>query len=281
MKRFLPWILRLLALTLPLCGCVPQTRYEEARSATRIEQEAHRRTQATLVEIGRKLDQTQVELGQREQRLEKMEQDLAEAKLNADVAGTERQNALDLVETLRADLGRTGDHLRVFADEKSKLAGALDAAKARAEKLASCEQEASENAAVIRDLSVLLAEPIATGAVELQIVEGRPVLRFPSNEIGAEAIQPTGKKVLAAVAKVTQLHPETRVRIGESGAANGAEPGAARLKRISDQLAAQGLKAERVELRPGAPAKPDAPKGESTLEISVYADAKAAPAATE
>jgi hypothetical protein len=125
----------------------------------------------------------------------------------------------------------------------------------------------------------LLAEPIGTGAVELAIVEGRPVLRFPSSEIGAEATQPTGKKVLAAVAKVTQLHPETRVRIGESGAPAGNEPPATRLKRISDQLAQQGLKAERVELRPGGAQKPGE-KAESMLEVSIFADAKAEPPAS-
>ena len=67
MKTALPWTLRLMLLALPIAGCVvPQTKYEEAKSAIKIEQEAHRRTQATLIDVGRKLDAVQIALGERE-----------------------------------------------------------------------------------------------------------------------------------------------------------------------------------------------------------------------
>src|SRR5262249_14370466 len=108
MTAHIPWLFRLLICALPLAGWVPQTRYEEARSAARIEQEAHRRTQAVLTDVARKLDKTQADLSERELRLEKMAQEIDEAKLNVDVANTDKQNALALVETLQSDLGRTG-----------------------------------------------------------------------------------------------------------------------------------------------------------------------------
>ena len=262
------WLLGFLAIAPLGSGCVvSQARYEEARSATHVEQEANRRTQARLTEVSRQLDTSRQDLAGRDQRLEKLERDLSQAKLDADVASSEKQYAVDLVEQLRSELGRTGEHLREFATEKGKLATQLDAARDRAKQLTSCEQEAADNAAVIRDLALLLHDSIATGDIELAVLEGRALLRLPSSELAGETPGPVGQKLLAAVARVTQLHAEARVRIGEVGTKAEDAEAATRLKRIADKLAAEGLRAERVELRPTPAGKP-AP--EPTLEIGVF-----------
>jgi hypothetical protein len=262
-------------------GCVvPEARYDEARSATRVEQEANRRTQARLVELSRELDLLHAQLATREKELEKRETDLSQANLDADVARGERQYALELVEQLRAELGRTGDHLRSFAADRAKLAQALDAAELRAKRISSCEQDAADNAAVIRDLALLLHEPITTGDVELALVEGRAVLRFPESEMSGESPGPIGQKVVAAVTRVASLHAESRIRLSEAGARDDVSGAAERLKQVSDVLEKQGVAPDRIELRPGIDgAEQSAP--EPTLEIAVFVDAAPVGAAPE
>ncbi len=256
-------------------GCVvSQARYEEARSAIRVEQEAHRRTQARLTEVSRELDTSQQDLGARDQRIEALERDLSQAKLDTEVANSEKLYAVELVEQLREELGRTGDHLREFASEKGKLATALEAAQNRVKALGACEQEAADNAAVIRDLALLLHDSVATGDVELALVEGRAMLRVPSSELAGEAPGPVGQKLLAALGRIGVLHGEAKIRIGEVGAKAGDGEQAARLKHVADLFGAQGIRADRVELRPSGSSKP-AP--EPTLEISVFFEPPSGP----
>jgi len=265
-------LLALTGLATVASGCmVPATRYEEARSAIRVEQQAHRRTQDHLGEISARLAEVEADLDARQKRVEKLEQDLSEARLEAEQAQSERGFASELVEQLREELGRTGNHLREFADEKQRLSVALDAAESKAKRLGICEAEAADNAALVRDVALLLHEPISTGEIELEVNEGRALLRIPQSELAGEVPEATGTKLLAAVARVTQLHPEARVRLGLDGesaeSADGEPSAAARLKRISDQLAAQGLAAERVELEPVS----SEPKtGEPTVVVSVF-----------
>jgi hypothetical protein len=256
-------------------GClVPSARYEEARSAIRVEQESHRRTQEHLGEISRKLEHLQLALNERERRLEVLESDLAESRLTEERAESARRFAVGLMEQLRGELSRTGGHLREFAEDKRKLALALDAAQAREKRLAGCEQDAADNAALVRDVALLLHEPISTGEVELSVVEGRAVLRLPSSELSGETPEPVGARVLAAVARVTQLHPESRVRLAEEGApSEPSEGGAVRLRAISDMLADKGLAAQRVELEPAA----DSGSGEPTIVIAMFAGVRSAP----
>ncbi len=248
-------------------GCmVPASRYEEARSAIVVEQEAHRRTQDRLSQISRDLERLHASLAEREKKIATLEGDLSEAQLSADVAGTERRFATEIVEQLRGELLRTGDHLRDMSGEKTKLAQALDAAEARAKKLAACEAAAADNAAIVRDLSVALHAPIHAGEVELVVVDGRAVLRVASSELGGEVVQETGRKVVAAIAAVTQTRADTRVSIREAGEGGGSEESAKRLRAVSEALVKAGLGAARVELAPATAAG----KGVATLELGVW-----------
>jgi DNA repair exonuclease SbcCD ATPase subunit len=248
-------------------GCmVPASRYEEARSAIVVEQEAHRRTQDRLSQISRDLDRLHASLAEREKKVATLEGDLSEAQLSADVAGTERRFATEIVEQLRGELLRTGDHLRDMSGEKTKLAQALEAAESRAKKLAACEAAAADNAAIVRDLSVALHAPIHAGEVELVVVDGRAVLRVASAELGGEVMQETGRKVVAAIAAVTQTRADTRVSIRETGEGGGSEESAKRLRAVSEALVKAGLGAARVELAPATAAG----KGAATLELGVW-----------
>ncbi|MCE7890182.1 MAG: hypothetical protein DYH12_10885 [Sorangiineae bacterium PRO1] len=253
--------------SLALGACmVPATRYEEARSAILVEQEAHRRTQSRLSDVSRKLDELHASLAEREKKLERLEADLAEEKLAAEVAGTERRFATEIVEQLRGELGRTGDHLRELAGEKSKLALALDAAEERARQLGQCEAEAADNAAIARDLALALGPQIKSGEVELAVVEGKPLIRIASSELSGEVVQEIGQKVVGALANVTQRHRASRVKIRETGADVAAEESAKRLRGVSDALVKAGLGSARVELSPAA----EPGKGAAMLELSVF-----------
>lgn len=263
--RTLISLFRIAAVMTAASGCVvPQTRLEEARSAIRVEQEAHRRTQEHLGEIARRLLVVQASLDARDKRVDELEHGLSETRLAKEQVESEQKFALELVQQLRDELGRTGGHLQEFAGEKQKLAVALDAAEAKAKRLQRCEDDSDDNAAIMRDLALLLHEPVSTGAIELSVTEGRAVLRVPATELG-EVPEPTGLSALKAIARVTQLHPGARVRAGAHGVPS--EEAAQRLRQLTDKLAADGLAAERVELEP-APAGES--KGEATIVISVF-----------
>lgn len=253
--------------SLALGACmVPATRYEEARSAILVEQEAHRRTQSRLSDVSRKLDELHASLAEREKKLESVEAELAEEKLAADVAGAERRFATEIVEQLRGELGRTGDHLREVAGQKAELAQALDAAEGRARRLAQCETEAADNAAIARDLALALGPQIKSGELELSVAEGKPVIRIASSELTGEVVQETGQKLVAALASVTQRHGASRVKIRETGAGIAAEESAKRLRGVSDALVKAGLGSARVELSPAA----EPGEGAPMLELSVF-----------
>jgi hypothetical protein len=256
-------------------GCfVPATRYEEARSALLVEQEAHRRTQARLVAVSRDHDKLDAQLGEREKRIHQLEIDLAEARLGSEIAASERKFAVELVEQLRGELGRTGDHLRVFADDKRKLAAALEAAELRAKRLEQCEQTATDNALIVRDTALALHEPIANGELELVLLDGKAALRIASSELVGETPEPLGQRVLATLARVALAHPDARLEIREEGATGtDGEVATARVKRVADRLGAHGLSADRVALVPSAGGN-----GEPTLQITIYvAELGAAP----
>ncbi len=252
MLRRLATLLLLSFIASAACACVvPATRYDEARSALKVEQEANRRGAAKLYQVEQQVAALQADLDKRQQKLDQQDRQIAAAQLDKNVANKQRDNASQLVDQLRGELARVGDNLRSFAEQKQKLSDALDDAEARAKRLREVEQQASERALVVRDLSLLLHDPISTGAVELTMVDGRPVLRMDSDKVLAPAsILPGGQKLLSAVARVMALHKGSGATIRERNPAAGVseEQETLRLRRLSDGLGAQGLGPERVTL---------------------------------
>jgi len=269
MKLRALWVMSLIGVS----GCVvPQTRYEEARSALRVEVEAHRRTLARLYEVESKLAALRVELDQREARLEKDSALLAQSELDTKLVDKERQDASELVDQLRGELGRVGDHLRLFAEERTQLSDALDSTEARVERLIEAERQASQAALVMRDLALLLAEPVSVGDLELSVDSGRPAVRVSSSKLfvdGSDALHPESQKLLSALVKAARLHQGSRISLTERNSpAASQKDGALRLKRIADALGTRGLESDRIsiDVPPERKTDADAPasKSEST-----------------
>ncbi len=275
-KRFVSLLpLMRTALLLPLiAGCVvPQTRYEEARSVVAVEQEAHRRTLAELAVISNKLAKAENAIREREKRLEQRDQKIAEAELAQSISQQERQSASDLVDQLRGELSRVGDHLRAFADEKKRLADALSATKARADRLAEAEKTVASRADLVRDLSILLHKSIALGSIELSAREGRVELLIPKDELG-EKPGPVAGQAFAAISRVAKLRKSLKFELSDAAAVaappnpapteangapdvsqakapsppNGAPPPMPLSARVQAELVSQGIAAERLKI---------------------------------
>lgn len=275
-------------LTLPLvflalgsAACVvPATRYDEARSALALEQAANRQSSQRLYAMEAKVASLQAELDKRQRDIDAQGAKIAQTELDTSVASRKEEDAEQMVDQLRGELERVGDHLRAFADQKEELAQALDAAEARAKRLSEAEHAASERALVVRDLSLLLRDPIATGEIDLVMVEGRPTLRISSARVLDDKgdVRPEAKPWLAAVARASRLHPGSTVSIAERGHAEGetAAASAVGLGHISDALAAEGLAAGRVTLDvpPAASTPKDAPPAPAAAKDAPV-DAKA------
>lgn len=242
--------LALMAVQLAMvAGCVPQARYEEARSALAIEQEGHRRTNAQLHQLAQKVDRLEKALAERERQLAAAAERGSAQELAANVAVTERDQANLTVEQLREELGRVGDHLRTFAEQKKQLATQLDAADARAKRVEDLEGSASRRTLVVRDVSLLLSEAITAGEIDLDVHEGRPVIRLEHRSAFVSKngeLQPGTRVATSAIARAARLRPETRVRILRRAADEKAAT--AELRRIADGLEAEGMPADRIEI---------------------------------
>lgn len=128
-RRFIA--VRAISMGLALSGCVPSTSYEQAVSATEVEQEAHRRTQARLTEAEQKLAALTAKEKQLSHDLEGEEQKVAERELELTSTKAARDQEAELSEQLRGELARVGDHLKVYAGEKDQLAAQLAASEKR------------------------------------------------------------------------------------------------------------------------------------------------------
>ncbi|MEZ4226593.1 MAG: hypothetical protein R3B13_36940 [Polyangiaceae bacterium] len=256
-------------LLLPLlAGCVvPQTRYEEARSAISVEQEAHRSTLEQLSKVSNDLAKAEQALRTREQRLEEREQKIAEVSLAESVAVQEKESATDLVEQLRGELSRVADHLRAFADDKQRLGDALKAMTERAERLAAAEQSVATRAGLVRDLSLALHQPLTLGSLELGTHEGRVELLIPRDELG-EKPGAAANQSFVALNRLASLRKELRFELvdatalsedaagspegstPESGSAksDAAAPAVELSARVQRELVSRGVAAERISV---------------------------------
>src|SRR5690606_6764842 len=121
-------ILRSLAASLALGGCVPSTTYEQAQSAAEVEREGHRRTalqlEATQAELAREKSERAALASQKtelEHRLLSGESQLAQVSLDRENSDKASQQQSELVTQLRGELARVGDHLKEFEGDKQEL----------------------------------------------------------------------------------------------------------------------------------------------------------------
>jgi hypothetical protein len=240
-------------------ACVPVGQYRKAEATIQAERTARQKVQTerdalaeTLRQVKGELSSAQATAKERDSAVEAGQQRIAQTELDVSVVSKQREEAAQLVDQLRSELGRSSDHLRAFSDQKRALEQALAAAEARLKELGELQQRMLNRALVVRDLALALYQTGA-GKSELAVVDGLPVLRVPVTQLFAgRALRPAGKPLLGAVARAATLHPGVKVEVTLRDAPEAQR--VARLKRITDGLTAGGLPAPQIVL--GAPPPP-------------------------
>ncbi len=188
-------------------------------------------------------------LRERDAELEGLGRSLSGAELQVDVAARERGEQSLLVAQLLSELGRAGDHLQGFARERGELAAALDAATARLDALDAVAASAQLRALLVRDLTLSLHAPLATGEIELVLVDGDPVLRVPTALLFDDpdgSLRPAAAPILGAVARVVTASEASGVVLAVSGTLGDRSEVEllGRLERLAAALGEQGIAAE-------------------------------------
>jgi hypothetical protein len=239
-------------------GCVASKQYEEARSVAESEQQAHARTRERLEASMKRIAALETDLAVRQQAMEKDANAAEESKLASTVAGKEKDAAFQLVEQLRSELARTGDHLVLFAQEKRDLQQTLLIAEERMRNIEAAGRNLDELVAAARDLSLALGGELDKHVVDLGARDGQVVLAMAPERLFApngDALVIDAGPTLAAIGKVSAQHASLRVVVREP---TGAPLSATRLPRLGDALRQSGVADARLTL-PSAHAVQPAP----------------------
>ena len=237
-------------------GCVASKQYEEARSVAESEQHAHARTRERLEASMNRISALEAELTERKQAMEKDANEAEESKLASTVAGKEKDAAFQLVEQLRSELARTGDHLVLFAAEKRDLQQTLLLAEERMRNIEAAGRSLDELVAAARDLSLALGGELDKHALELGARDGQVVVAMAPERLFApngDALVMDAGPMLAAIGKVSQQHASLRVLVRET---SGAPLSATRLPRLGDSLRQSGVADVRLTLPSARAARP-------------------------
>jgi hypothetical protein len=228
-----------------MVACVPATQYEEAKSAGQVETAGRQRAEAELIATRAKLDAANAELSERDAKLAATEESVSESKLENSVALKERDEATGLVDQLRGELGRVGDDLRSYAQQKADLEKSLAAAETSKKELEHGDARTVALARLTRDLTSALGERVLSGDVAIDVVGGKVVLSAPSELWFADDAKliSGADALLVAVARVLALHADTSLEVTPSGAADLA---AQRGQALVAALGAKGVAADRV-----------------------------------
>lgn len=142
LHRFL--VVRSLSAAVVLAGCVPVAKYEEAQSATEVAQEAERRTAARLAEVEAALEALQEAHAAAQGRLAEYDAEASQAALDRAHLEQQRDEHAELVNQLRSELERVGEHLRVYSQDRTALSERLEAAQTEIERLQTRLEELRE-----------------------------------------------------------------------------------------------------------------------------------------
>jgi len=256
--RLLVKLATLSALVGAASGCVSAKRYEDAETAARmhaeqrqVEQDRRRAAEQRVAELNAELER-QVRLA------ESKESSLASSKLETTVALKEREAADLLIDQLRSDLARAGDHLAWFSNEKRDLGKALLLAQQRMDAVDRAGAELGELIGAGRDLALELGDGGSMGELTLSARDGRVELEVPAVRLfaeGADALVVDAAPVLAGVARVAAGHETLKLVLRAPG---DGELHQKRLQSLSQALTERGVAADRVttELTPGGEAAP-------------------------
>lgn len=275
-----------LALATTVGGCVAAKHYDEARSVAEAEMAGHARTRARLASALARVDGLEKDLRDKELALSRTQRELdageslvAASKLETTVAVTEKRAAGELVDQLRSELARTGDHLRAYAGEKRDIEQALLMAEERLRGADAQSKGLVELVAAARDLAVGLGEQLAAGDVSLGAKGGALSLGLPSDRLfepNGTALTADAGAIVTAIASAAVAHPSYRVLVREPRAT----PGAARTETLLLALRERGVQNDRIALSPPEQAAP-APVADAVAPRAPAADGRGddAPAA--
>jgi len=229
--RRLAWLLLLGVVT----GCVPVTRFEEAQSAAEVALAGQRRAEQQIAQLHAENQQLDAQTQQAKRALDEREQALSQAELDSSTQGKQREEAEGMVEQLRGELARVGGHLQTFHDGQQKLEASLALEATRGQALAR----------LTRDLTLALAEPVATGEYALDAEASAVVLQVPREKVLADdgSVRPEAEALLKAVSRVMQLHKQAKLRVQDSSAPADAIAAA----RLVTALGQHGVDADRFQ----------------------------------
>jgi len=238
---------------------VPQNRYDEVQAKLQAEEGLRRKSDAELARVSAELATVSRALDGKEQSLSAKENDLAQAQLSAEQVGREKSDAVELVEQLRGELARVGEHLHEYSDRKQELEAALSKAETHAKDLEAAERDLAAKVLVMRDVALALAEPASSGKVVITSVAGKPTVRFDAHDVFSGKGAELKPEIVAALERVAAaVAPQSGVRVELSDLSTDAatpEDRIARLERVADVFSAKGVGFERV----GLAVAPDSP----------------------
>ena len=231
-----------------LGACVPATQYEEAKSASEVESAKRQRAESDLAATQAKLEAANAELSERDQKIAQTEQAVSQSQLDNSVALKERDEAAGLVDQLRGELGRAGNDLRSYAQQKADLQKSLDEAKAAQAALKAAPESdahAVSVARLVRDLTAALGERVLSGDVSIDVTNGKVLLAAPSELwFGDDAkLIAAAENMAGAIAHVLVLHGDTTVTVAPPGETELAKK---RGDALSAALVAKGVAAPRI-----------------------------------
>lgn len=175
-------------------GCVPQNRYDAVVAQRDAAEGERQRLESELGRVNAALTRAESGVRNREQTIAIGRNQLSELELSRSRTATERDDALAIVEQLRGELGRIGEHLRESSEQRKDLEHALAEADARAERLA----EAALGPAVTAPTTQVAAR--AERPAEVAALG--PAVTAPTTQVAAR--QPNDSR------PATDLPPSTR-----------------------------------------------------------------------
>ncbi|HLV68790.1 MAG TPA: hypothetical protein VKY73_23400 [Polyangiaceae bacterium] len=161
-----------------LAGCVPVTRLEEAQSVAEVEAESRRRAAIALAAERERAAKLEASLAEREAALQEQQRLLDEQRLATSITEKERDESAVLVEQLRGELSRAGDHLRAYSEQKAELE----------RELADTEPPADGDAASMPDAT---PPPAGYGAPDAKGAEIDAAMGIPAAPLTPPATDPT------------------------------------------------------------------------------------------
>jgi hypothetical protein len=237
---------------MPLSGCfVPQSKYDDAVGKLKAEQELHLRAENEVARVKADIQRIDDILRNREQSLATQEGELAQTKLDSDRTSNERDDQAQLVDQLRGELARVGDHLRDFSNQKQQLETALTETQARAQRLEKQEATVRDKVLVMRDLAFGLGEFVADEKAIVTALGGKPAVRLDGKTAFGKQGEPTAetKAMLERIARAAGPRASVRLAVVDRMDDTGkTAERTARLTSLSALLTKNGMPRDRIDL---------------------------------